>query len=98
MSTVKVRKLKAMAATCDYNPHEARIAQAKLDALEPKTAKGVARAIATLLEQRGLTVQTVSHGSKAALRRDVEVRVIYRVRRKMDFSRAILNVEVTEYE
>ena len=48
----KVRKLHALARS--PNRHEAALALAK--ALEPKTAKAIAHAIAQLLETRGLIV------------------------------------------
>jgi hypothetical protein len=53
--TEKVRKLRALARS--PNRHEAALALAKAQALEPSTAKAIAHAIARLLEARGLMVR-----------------------------------------
>jgi hypothetical protein len=51
----KIRKLRALARS--PNKHEATLALAKAQGLEAETAKAIARAIAQLLQARGLVVR-----------------------------------------
>jgi uncharacterized C2H2 Zn-finger protein len=53
----KVRKLRALARDKGAFANEAAVALAKAQALESRTAKVIARAIAQLLKTRGLTVR-----------------------------------------
>jgi Protein of unknown function (DUF2786) len=53
----KVRKLRALARDKSAFANEAAVALAKAQALESKTAKTIAHAIAQLLEKRGLVAR-----------------------------------------
>ena len=81
--TEKVRKLRALARS--PNRHEAALALAKAQALEPRTAKAIAHAIAQLLAARGMQVRV--------RRRDVQY---YCSRSRHSYHQ--LEILITEYE
>ena len=93
----KLRKLRALAGS--PNRHEAALARAKAQALESQTAaKEVARAIARLLEERGLAVQVKRRGLCPRSEPRVDALVSYFVSRARPYEGSPqLNIEIVEY-
>jgi Protein of unknown function (DUF2786) len=99
MSTraARIRKLRALARS--PNRHEAALAKAKAQELDSRTAaKEVARAIARLLEERGLTVHMKRRAGSQRARPKVDAVVNYFVsRHRPDEGSPQLNIEIVEY-
>ena len=73
--TEKIRKLRALTRDRGAFENEAAVALAKAQALELRTAKAIAWAIAQLLETRGLIVRVRRRGAEEHRSRvDVDVR------------------------
>src|SRR5262245_49319467 len=99
--TEKIRKLRALGRSS--NSHEAALALEMARKLEAKaaTAKGAARAIAALFEERGLSVHMRRHNAQETLnwRRTFDVEISYRVSKaKVFLPRHTLKIEITEFE
>ena len=93
----KIRKLRALGRS--PNKHEAAAALQKARELEPKTAKGVAQDIASLLVERGLKVRVRRHGLRPSGGRAFDVEIDYRTSRARVFRpRHYLGITIIEYE
>ena len=96
--TEKVRKLRALARS--PNKHEAALALQKARELKPKTAKGVAQDIASLLKALGLKVRVSRHdrGYRQPGGPSFDVEIDYRTSRAMTFRpRHYLEISIVEY-
>jgi type IV pilus biogenesis protein CpaD/CtpE len=94
-TTEKVRKLRALAAS--PNQHEAAAALAKAHRLEFKTSRGIALAIATLLEQQGLRVRVRRHGAEDRTTADVKISYRTSRARRPRAPQHSIDIEITEY-
>jgi Protein of unknown function (DUF2786) len=98
--TEKVRKLRALARDKGAFANEAAVALAKAQALEFRTAKAIAHAIAQLLEARGMQVRVRRRRSAGEpwLRSKVDADVRYFCSRSRYSRSHQILIEVAEYE
>jgi hypothetical protein len=97
--TEKVRKLRALGRS--PNKHEAALALQKARELEPKTAKGIAQDIASLLKEQGLKVRVrrYSPQSRGARPPSFDVEIDYRTSQAKVFRpRHQLEITIIEYD
>jgi hypothetical protein len=98
--TEKVRKLRALGRS--PNKHEAALALQKARELEPKTAKGIAMDIASLLKEQGLKVRVSRYNPSRYRSREgpaFDVEIDYRTSQARIFRpRHQLEITIVEYE